>query len=78
MVDWRYGTWNDGDSVEFYASRPKRFLSIKPGLYWYSGFGSGTLFRPGGTMFLNCSPIEAAQECDMLGIEFRYVDSFGK
>lgn len=76
MIDFRNGTWEVGDRVQYYGSRPESFLDITPGLYWYSGLGSGTFFRPDGTMLLNCSPQEANAEARRLGVEMRYVDSF--
>jgi hypothetical protein len=77
QVNWIDGTWKPGDKIRFYASRPESFRAVEPGLYWYSGLGSGSFFRADGTILLNCSPREGHAESARLGLEFRYVDSFG-
>jgi hypothetical protein len=79
MIDWQKGTWQIGDKAKYHTmlgSTPPQYIGVHPGLYWYSGLGSGTLFRPDGTMLLNIPPSEANAECRRLGIQFRYVDSF--
>ena len=72
--------WKEGAKVRYHDMAPGRkpeYRDVTPGLYWYSGLGSGYFFRPDGTM-LDCSPSEARAEARRLGIErdFRYVDSF--
>lgn len=63
MIDWRKGTWERGDRAQYHVGGGKRpEIEVFAGLYWYSGLGSGTFFRPDGTMLLNCSPSEAAVE----------------
>jgi hypothetical protein len=76
VIDWQLGIWTNGAQVKYYASKPEAFMDAFPGLYWYSGLGSGTFFRPDGTMLLNCSPQEANAEARSVGVEMRYVDSF--
>ncbi len=72
--------WKPGARVRYHDMAPNRtpeYRDVKPGLYWYSGWGTGYFFRPDGTM-LDCSPTEARAEARRLGIEadYRYVDSF--
>lgn len=77
MINWQKGTWEQGDKARFHKGKgPEEFFDVFPGLYWYSGLGSGTFFRADGTMLLNCSPSEAYAEAQRLGLEYRYVDSF--
>jgi hypothetical protein len=79
MINWQKGTWEAGDKAKYHDMLPNQkpqYYEVHAGLYWYSGLGSGTFFRPDGTMMLNCSPQEAHGEAVRLGIEYRYVDSF--
>jgi hypothetical protein len=78
-INFAKGTWERGDKVRWHDLRPNRepeYHEVEPGLYWYSGLGSGTFFRPDGTMLLNCSPQEAYAEARKCGVEMRYSDSF--
>lgn len=77
MIDWSKGTWEKGDKAKYHVGRGERpEFEVFPGLYWYSGLGSGTFFRPDGTMLLNCTMQEASAEARKLGVEYRFVDSF--
>lgn len=77
-IDYQNGTWETGDRVRFHQghSHKEQWLTVYAGLYWYSGLGSGTFFRPDGTMLLNCSPQEGQCEARRVDIAMRYVDSF--
>jgi hypothetical protein len=46
-----------------------------PGLFWYSGFGMGSLYLPDGSI-LWCCTTEAREECKARGLDFRFQDSF--
>jgi hypothetical protein len=79
LVHFGKNWWKPGARLKYHDMAPNReasYLDVHPGLYWYSGLGSGTFFRTDGTMLGNCSPQEAHAEARRLGIEMRYVDSF--
>lgn len=79
LVDFREGWWEPRARVKYHDMKPNQkpiYLNVSPGLYWYSGLGSGTFFRPDGTMLLDCTPQEAHAEARAVGVEMRYVDSF--
>jgi hypothetical protein len=78
MIDWQKGTWQEGDKARYHQGHghEEAYYEVHAGLYWYSGLGSGTFFRPVGTMLLNCTPQEASAEAARIGVEWRYVDSF--
>jgi len=79
LVHFGAGWWKPGARAKYHNMKPNQeasYYDIHPGLYWYSGLGSGTFFRADGTMLLNCTPQEAGAEARRLGLEFRYVDSF--
>ena len=79
MINWATGTWTPGDQARYHCGHGRGYvplLDVFPGLYWYSGLGSGTLFRDDGTMLLNCTPQEGYAEAKRLGLEYRYIDSF--
>jgi hypothetical protein len=76
-MDWQQGTWEPGDRLRYHKEQgEKEYQEVFAGLYWYSGFGSGTFFRPDGTMLQNCIPQEAAKEARLVGVELRFIDSF--
>lgn len=65
-------TWKDGDEVTYVAGTKRK---ITPGLYFYSGFGVGDVYLPGGEI-RSCSSDEAYAACEKAGVEYRFVDSF--
>jgi hypothetical protein len=78
-INWATGTWQPGSQARFHdmqVGNKASYFTVYPGLYWYSGLGSGTFFRPDGTMLLDCSPQEADAEARRLGINCHFVDSF--
>lgn len=44
-----------------------------PGLFWYEGFGYGTLYLPNGTTVW-CGTTKAAEYCRLTGLTFNNVD----
>lgn len=78
LIDFHEGWWKPGAKVRYHDMLPNQkpqHCEVFPGLYWYGGLGSGTFFRPDGTL-MDCSPQEAYAEARRLGIECRYIDSF--
>ena len=77
-INWLKGTWKPGAKARYHMGHGHKpcHYEVHAGLYWYSGFGSGTFFRADGTMLQNCTPQEASAEAWRLGLNFHFVDSF--
>jgi len=80
-IDWIKKIWDveNGARLRYHNMLPNQaplYYDVHPGLYWYSGLGSGTFFRADGTMLADCTPQEAYREAMRLGLRYRYVDSF--
>jgi len=59
------------DEVRFVVGHT---MKTYPGLFFYSGFGSGYLFTEESEF--DCNTTEAREECKRIGIRFRMVDKF--
>lgn len=71
-MDIKDHKWKEGDVEHFVAGGT---MKIEPGLFFYSGFGYGTLYLRDGVVCW-CSTSEAAKECRDRGENYRFVDSF--
>jgi hypothetical protein len=65
-------TWEPGDTVNYYGSNAK--LKITNGLYFYGGFGMGSLYL-NGKSYSGC-PSAACMMCEDAKVKYKYVDSF--
>ena len=65
-------TWAPG-APKTLACEGRKGVQEAPGLFWYSGFGYGTLYLPGGTTVW-CGTSRAAEYCKLVGLVFRNED----
>lgn len=65
--------WKPGDRFQYYAS--KATGEIKAGLFLYSAFGMGDLYRADGSM-VYCCTTGAYAICHAEGLKYHMIDSF--
>lgn len=61
-------------SSDWERKTPLRTIRVKPGLFWYSGFGYGQYFSSDGFMY-DGSRSECQQLADRDGLKMETVDS---
>lgn len=65
--------WPKSGECSFMGTNLTR--KIEPGLFWYSGFGWGTLYLP-GNVAVWCNSGDARQLCREFDLKIEDVDSF--
>lgn len=73
LADSTRRRWQPNIAIPYYGS--DRTYTARPGLFVYGGMGSGDFYAPGGIV-VYCSPSEARQLADLLGLDFERDDSF--
>ena len=72
VTDWNK-TYDENSRFNYYGS--KQQYTPKPGLFMYSGFGTGDYYSITGRIF-SCSTTESSMLAALEGVERVYKDSF--
>lgn len=71
--DVRPTTWLEAAPKTLQRHGHSGGVKEEAGLFWYSSFGYGTLYLPGGTTVW-CATTRAAEYCKLIGVTFKNED----